>query len=101
MAQELSVVPPALRVASGIIERHAQEVASAPGSFESSTDAVGLAAASVHEAFHGFCGALSKRLFSASAGLLDASDAFTAMDNTNCKKLISVVSEGDMPLRKV
>lgn len=99
MGSKLSVIPAALDAASAVIGRHALELASTPGSFESSTDSVGLAAASVHAAFRGFCIALSERLAFASTGLAGASGAFTAMESMNSEMLNSVMSYGDTSIR--
>lgn len=102
MASEtLDVVPVALRAASGAIARHAAQVASSSGSLTGSAEMSGVAAATVHSAFNGYCVAFSQRLSSASAALVDAAGSFTAMEDTNRAALASIAPGGGVPVRQV
>lgn len=100
-ADTLKVLPAALRAASGTIAGQAAEVASSSETSSGSAELSGVAAASVHAAFTGFCGAFSQRLSSASAALVGDAGAFTAMEGANRAALGSIAPAGDGPVRQV
>ncbi|BBU20219.1 hypothetical protein [Mycobacterium xenopi] len=98
---ELRVLPPALRGASGIVSGHAGQVASAAGSLTESGELAGAAAASMHGAFDGYCAAFAQRLRTASTALVGAAGLFTVMEDTNSQVLASIAPGGDAPTRQV
>ncbi|SON59257.1 hypothetical protein MSIMFI_00739 [Mycobacterium simulans] len=91
-SKNLDVVPAALRAASGVVAGHAQ-LASSAGSGETSTETAGVAAAGFGSAFGGYCDQFSYRLSVASAALVGAAGAFTAMEDANRAALASIASK--------
>lgn len=86
----LEVLPAALQAASGTLAGHAAEVVPPGAPPTGSAEASGMAAAAVHTAFTGYCGAFSQRLSSASAALVRDAGAFTATEGANRTALASV-----------
>lgn len=90
-SMNMHVVPVALRAASGVVAGHSVQLAWPAGTATSAENA-GVAAASFGGALGGYCGAFSQRLSVASAALMAAASAFSAMEDANSAALASIAS---------
>lgn len=83
MAEDLEAVPMGLQAASGVLQGHANELL-APGRRPTpETEAAGVAAAALTDAFERFGVVFGQRLSCVSTQLSRAARTYTAMDKVN------------------